>query len=865
LPGIFERFSLTVQRFPDLISLQIREDSRTRGLTFKEVHERAKAVGFYLSGIGIRKGDRVAIFAENSPEWGVAYLGIVSIGGVAVPLDAQYTMGEVENLLKDSESKAIFTSRALLPIVSESSTEVRIIPLDEPIPGLPPVEFPKMDDEDLASLLYTSGTTGIPKGVMLTHGNLLSNADSLIRPGVVSHNDHVLCILPLHHSYPFMVCFLVPILVGGRVTFLNSLKGPDIVKTIREEGVTVLVGVPQLYSLMRKGIMGRIESLPGWMRLVARTLFLIARETRRRTGINLGRLVFRKVHREFGRLRFFACGGARLDPSIAVDLEGLGFSILEGYGLTETSPVVTFNLPDGKRIGSVGRGIEGVEVWIENPDPSGVGEVAIKGPNVMKGYYKRPDLTAEAIRDGWFRSGDLGYIDPEGYLFITGRSKEVIVLSSGKNIYPEDVENHYLKSPYIKEICIVGIPDPHHPGSFEGIKALVFPNYERLSADGIANISEYIRWQIERLSATLPAHKRVSGFSVLREPLPRTHLGKIRRFMVKEPLPFVPEEMPLSDEDQRLMETDVARVVLHTLSSITDRRISMGSNLELDLGIDSLGRVEMTVAIEKAFGVSVPKTFPSEVATVKDVILKMMEFAKGRGEVEALMKPISWGDILQQPPPEDMIRRIGLERGLLSNLTLRLTVWLLYVIGRTLLRLEVKGIENIPKDRAFIVTPNHVSYIDGFVVRAALRRLPNMYTMGFRGIFRGPITSRFARWGRIIRIDADSGLSESLQASAYVLKEGIALMVFPEGGRSVDGRVMPFKKGIGILAKELNVPLVPTYIEGSFDVLPRGAWLPRLRKVKVTFGEALDPEDIKELDYQGIADRLRERVISLKA
>lgn len=849
----------------------MRGEDGLKSFTFRDVSDRAAGIGHHLSGLGINKGDRVAIFSENCPEWGMAYLGIVSIGAVAVPLDAQYTKDEVENLLKDSESRAIFTSPTLLPAVKEASQglNIKIIRLDEHFADAgTDLKSVPINDDDLASLLYTSGTTGVPKGVMLTHGNLLSNADAIIQSRIVTHDDHVLGILPLHHTYPFMVCFLVPLLGGGKVTYLNSLKGPDIVKAIREEGVTVLVGVPQLFALMRKGILGKIDALSGLTGLITRGLFVISREARRRGGINLGKVVFKKVHREFGgNLRFFASGGARLDPAVMHDMEGLGFTIFEGYGLTETSPVATFNLPGRKKTGSVGKAVPQVEVKVENPDSAGVGEIIIKGPNVMKGYYKRPDATADVLKGGWFHSGDLGYMDSDGYLFITGRSKEVIVLSSGKNVYPEDVESHYLNSPYIKEICVIGIPDPDHPGSFVGIKALIFPNYENLAADGIANVGDQIKWQIEKFSATLPTYKRASGFSILKEPLPRTHLGKIRRFMVKDEeagAGFKPAPA-LTDEDQRLMETDTGKTVLHAISSITDKKVFINSNLELDLGIDSLGRVELIVALENGLGVPMPQAFPSEVATVKDVILIAAECANAESDLEALKRPVSWHDILIKLPPEEMIKRIGLRRGVIGDALLRFVLWLIYLISRFFLRLETRGSENVPEDGACIITPNHVSFIDGFVIGGIIRkRLPKLYAVGFRGFFNGPITSRLGKWSHVIIIDAESGLSESLQVSAYALKEGVALIVFPEGGRSVDGRILPFKKGVGILAKELNVPLIPTYIEGTLEVLPREAWIPRLRKVTVTFGKPLTPEDIRRLDYQGIADRLREKVVSIK-
>lgn len=874
MSAIFERFTEIAERFPDLVALQMKEEAGPKKLIYRELFRKAIAISSNLSSLGIKGGDSIAIFSENCPEWCAAYLGIVSIGAVAVPLDFQYTKEEVANLLKDSGSKAIFTSKTLFTVVQEATRglEVKIIRLDELAPEKPHLSLLAKDGkeviaDDPASLLYTSGTTGTPKGVMLSHRNLISNADAIISTGIINHEDHVLGILPLHHTYPFMTCFLAPLLVGGKVTFLNSLKGPDIVKTIRDDGVSVLVGVPQLYSMMRKAIKSKIESLTGVRRLIAMAMFNVSRTTRKRAGINIGKIIFRKVHREFGRrLRFFASGGACLDPAIKTDMEGFGFTLLEGYGLTETSPVVTFNLPGKDKTGSVGTAINHVEVRIEKPDSSGVGEVIVKGPNVMKGYFKRLDMTAGVIKDGWFHTGDLGYKDQEGYLFITGRSKEVIVLSSGKNIYPEDVEAHYLQSPYIKEICVIGIPDPSLPGSFEGIKSLVFPNYETLAADRIVNVGDWIKWQIEKLSATLPAYKRVSGFSILKEPLPRTHLGKIRRFMVKETgLEVVSEERPVSDEDQMIMETDSAKMVLRALSSLTDKKISINSNLELDLGIDSLGRIELMVSLENETGMIFPQTFSSDVATVRDVILKISEYERGKSTIVGLKKPISWSEIVGLPPSEELIRRINIQQGFAGRLTLSISLWVLSLVFRFFLRLEVVGMENVPKEGACILTPNHVSFIDGFVVGAAIRkRLPGLYAVGFRGLFHGPLTSRLAKWSHIISIDADQGLSESLQASSYVLKEGVALIVFPEGGRSVDGRILPFKKGVGILAGELNVPLVPTYIDGALDVLPRGAWIPRLKKVTVRFGRPLTIEEIRGLDYQGIADRLREEVISLR-
>ncbi|MGH7351394.1 MAG: AMP-dependent synthetase/ligase, partial [Candidatus Methylomirabilales bacterium] len=452
-------------RFQDSVAFQIKRDGRYLPWSYGEVADQAHRLATFLRQIQISPGDRVALLAENRPEWCVAYLGIVAAGATAVPLDVQLGGQELENLLHHSESRVIVVSEAELgkvqPIIARLPSRPQVILLDEKAPtgahtlaeilqSSPKGPLPPVPSESTASILYTSGTTGSPKGVILTHRNLVANSSGVRALGFCGPEDNLLALLPLHHVYAFMITFVTPLLTGARVTFLQSLKPPDLLQCMRETGVSILVGVPQLLTLLHRGIFQEVQKRPRPLRLLFGLLLGLAGAVQAYLQRNPGPLLFPQIHRRFGgRLRLISSGGAKLDPAVGRDLHRLGFPVLEGYGLTETSPVVTFNPPQKPRFRSVGVPLPDVQVRIMDPGPDGVGEIAIQGPNVMQCYFKDPKETAKSFRDGWFLSGDLGYLDAEGYLYITGRRKEVIVLSTGKNIYPEEVEAHFRKSPYI--------------------------------------------------------------------------------------------------------------------------------------------------------------------------------------------------------------------------------------------------------------------------------------------------------------------------------------------------------------------------------------------------------------------------------
>lgn len=852
-------------------------------LGYGEFALRVKCLASYLAGNGLVSGDRAVIMSENRPEWCSAYLSIILAGGIAVPIDAQLGPAEVANLLGDSEPKTVFhsgkTKRDVLAALEEISAgrgvQVLLVDFDSPfyetiLQTASVGSFPTRSGEEIASIIYTSGTTGKPKGVMLSHGNFCSDAMSLIRARIVSHEDNVLAVLPLHHTYAFMCTFLVPLFLGASITYPESLKGPDLMAAIRDRGVSVLVGVPQLLGLIRTGILEKMERMPGPLPFLLAALRRFSGFLRERFDVNPGRIVFRRVHAAMGKgFRFFASGGARLDPVIMKDLEALGFTVLEGYGLTETSPVVTFNPFSKRKPGSAGKSLPSVEMRILSPSGTAEGEIAIKGPMVMKGYYRNPAATAEAFQNGWFRTGDIGRLDSEGYLFITGRSKEIIVLGSGKNIYPEEVEKAYLACPLIREICVLGTERG------DALHAVIVPDLDYAAEKHISNIQEEIKWKVQEISSRLPSYKRVTGLSIRTEPLPRTPLGKLRRFMITASPPARGQadtkekkrgDIAPADEASRKVFDALRQFLKEGEQPVED------DNLELDLGLDSLSKIELVVLLEKTFSVKLTEDFLSDINTVRELIGKIKKQAAPASAAGPL-RPNGWKEILSREPSGDDLRLISLQEPGTRMLPALVMHSVLRMLFRIFFKLEAIGLENIPADGNFIMAPNHTSYLDGFVAILALpfSYFRDLYALGLSEFFAGRIKGWFARTAHVIPIDSSVYLSKALQISAYVLRNGRSLCVFPEGGRSYDGTLMEFKKGVGVLALEMNIPVIPVFIDGTFEALPRGTRWPKRGKISVTFGQPIVAGDLgssrkeKGVDeYQFFADEVRERVRSLK-
>ncbi|MGA6826174.1 AMP-binding protein [Nitrospira sp. NS4] len=872
LESIPEAVAAAVRRSGGRVALQIKEAGEYRRYTYEELDRLVTTLSSSLSSLGFCPGQRAAILLENRPEWVIAYFGILSSGGTAVPLDIQLTSQEIQSLLARSGSRFLFVSSRTRPLIGTASlTDVTIVTVDQPeawaLRSLQELlreeggagtggKAVTVHPDDIAALLYTSGTTGEPKGVLLSHWNLVSNARGLIMSGLAGPDDHFVALLPLHHAYPFMVSCLVPLLLGAEITFAPTLKGPELLECLREARITFFVAVPQVYAMIRRALGEEISRRPALTRAFVRLLLPCSGWLRHHLRINPGRTFFAPVHRRFGpSLRIMTCGGARLDPEAAEEFHRFGFTLLEGYGLTETAPVITFNPGRKPKFGSVGLPIPGVEVRIANPDEQGIGEVTVRGPNVMLGYDGNPEATAASFIDGWFRSGDLGYLDGEGYLHLTGRAKELIVTAGGKKIVPEELETLYEASPLIAEICLVGAV---RPGEGEGLYAVVVPDLNYVKAEKILDVRQEVKSELARIGWSLPVYKRISGLSILSSPLPRTRLGKIKRYQVAALVESMGRGMAqpgsLSEADRRLLETEAGVHVSKALRPFLEkgRVLSPEDHLDLDLGFDSLRRLELLSALEQWYG-HLPESLIRNVMTVRDLIEQVSGQSPGGAVMDAGGK--SWRDLLKADPPPDIRERLLRPPAPLFRLMLSFARRLVRLLFRVAFRLRVTGIEQFPVTGPFLLAVNHASYLDPFLLLVAVpdEVSGRVHFIGWEPYFRSRVSRWISRLGRVILIGAEASFVTALQAAALVERRGGVLGIFPEGQRSIDGNPLPFQPGIGILACELGVPVVPAWIEGTYQAWPVGRTLPRFSPVSLVVGPPVlvTPELIQRWQQEG--------------
>ncbi len=522
------------------------------GYTFMAAARAVRAFTALLEREGVRPGARVALQSDNRPEWGLAYLSVLAAGAVVVPLDAQLKDLEVGEILAFAEATHAVCDARHLPVLEAARLARRrllgLVALD-PVPHLPhwdqalreyvttAAPAPAAQPHDLAVLLFTSGTTAQAKGVMLSHTNLLSNVESVVRTFEFSSTDRFLSILPLHHTFESTAGLLCPLRVGASVCYARGLASRELREDMASSGATLFIGVPLLYEKLMTAIRNAIDEAPLPTRLLARSLLGLSRLVRRATGLRLGRTLVRPLRRKAGldRLRMFVTGAAPFAPDVFWRYIDFGWPMVEGYGLTETSPVVCANRPHHPTPGAVGWPMPGIEVKIEAPDADGDGEIAVRGPNVMLGYWRQPELTAEVLRDGWFHTGDLGRVQTDGRVRITGRLKNMIATAAGKKIYPEEIEVQLSNSHYVLEVVVAGGRDPR--GEREEVHAHIVPNLVRLAelarsqgrACDDAFVERVLKSEVEARCEVLASYKRVKRVIVRTDEFPKTTTGKIQR------------------------------------------------------------------------------------------------------------------------------------------------------------------------------------------------------------------------------------------------------------------------------------------------------------------------------------------------
>jgi long-chain acyl-CoA synthetase len=842
------RIADTAAQYPREVAIEHVDGNTVVSTSYAELTAHAAAWTAALAGAGVARGDRVAVLGSNTEPWIAAYLGALRMGAVAVPLDTAYNAQQLHTILSHCSATALCvsdrfaataeTARETLRARGERLPALLLLERTENDAPTPVVDAPIVNvaTDDAAIILYTSGTTADPKGVVLTHGNLDAERSAALSVVDCRQSDAILGVLPLFHALAQMANLLVPLAVGARVVFLETINSAALVSALQERGITIFVCVPQFFYLIHQRVLAEVERAGLARRTIFRVLLKTSGWCRDRLRWNPGRAWFGRVHRVLGpRMRLLVTGGSRFDPAIGRDLYDMGFTVLNGYGLTETSGAATVQRPNDRYTTSVGGPLSGVEVRIGPVDrgdrDADDGEILIRGPILMREYFQRPDATAEALRDGWLHTGDLGYLDAQGRVYITGRQKEVIVLSSGKNIYPEEIEMHYGQSPFIKELCVLGLAHPDAPAA-ERLHAVIVPDEEALKSRGTVNVRELIRFELEGLATRLPAHKRILSFDISRSPLPRTSTGKIRRHEVSRAAQTdaatarerstSPPETPFTDE-QRAWSSDSRHAdVLAAIGEQLRKPPHPEANLELDLGLDSMERVELLTALEQRTGRTITAEARAEIFTVRQLVEAIVTAEHRNGDSPAAPAELPWDHLLSQPVDEALLKDLDRIRGLRAiGFYIFSRCW--RGVARLMFGFRPAGLDRLPASGPVILAPNHQSYLDGLFLTGALPFfvLRRTFVVGASEYFE----TRSARWlaklANIVPVDPDANLVTAMQACASGLRSNHVLLLFPEGERSIDGEVRPFRKGAAILSAYLNVPIVPIAVDGPFALWPR--------------------------------------------
>jgi long-chain acyl-CoA synthetase len=814
---------------------------RNQKITFGECWRRVESLAIFLRQEGYGRGDIIAILAGNSPEWCIAYMAITAIGSIALPLDTNLMSDQYRTMLRIVEARAVFVSEPFRGVFEEGT--VYAIDMEPPIAGIISLPEVLIAEDDIASLLFTSGTTGNPKIVSLTHGNILHIALACTRLEEYTKDDVTLAMLPLFHVYAFESTFMAPLVTGSSIVFLNSLKGPDIIRALAENPITIFPAAPQMWELFFDAMVGKIRAQsPAKYRLFS--FFLHTAPFLKAVGLGfLPDKIFRPVHDLFGqKIRFFISGGAPLKKEYFNAYKSMGFYIMEGYGLTETTGPIAIPYYREAVAGAVGPPIPGNEVKIKDVNSDGIGEIWLKGPAVMAGYYRNDETNRQAFDgEGFFNTQDLGYVDGRGHIHITGRKKNVIVLDSGKNVYPEELELHFRTSPLISEIAVFG----RKIDGRETVCAVIVP------AAGLKDGYRAVREEISALNKHLPPYKALVRFALSADPLPR---NSTRKVLIDDVIRLLAQGIYQENEAgsatlrKRLVAADAReQEIVGILGEKLHSADFYASETLSDRGIDSLGLIELIVYLEESLDISVDLDKVSPFQRIEEFVryLAGCERRAGGNLDEQILRGEVTTDLKTFPNP--------------------LAEFILFVVrmvSRLCWRLRVVHPERLVPDNAIVVA-NHQSNLDPPWL---LNAIP--YRLRKRIFLIGKKELSFLRYPLIgaplLFVDRAGNIVPALKAAADVLRSGASLVIFPEGTRTSDGALGKFKSGAAYLAWHLGKKIIPVRIEGSFEILPRGRVIPRFlggRRGILRVGEPIDPGRFDS--FEALNDHLRKVIETL--
>ena len=820
-------------RFGSRPALLIRPSFRTRVWRYRDLAATVPRAARVLAEAGLQRGDRVIIWAVNRPEWGIAFLATAHAGGVSVPLDVRHTVDFGSKIVAQTGARLVIATRQTA--ASARQLGLPIIWLEN-LPDLAraatPLPAAAVEAQTLAEIVFTSGTTGEPKGAMLSHGNLMASATALTKVLSFGEKDRLLSVLPLSHLYEQVLGFIAPLMVGASVVYPVSRQPAVLIRTFRDFKVSVLLIVPQGLRLLNAAIERKVDQSGRRSRF--EQLHRLARHLPRRVR----RLLFRPVLREFGgRLHTVGVGASALEVDIAQRWMEMGVDVLQGYGATEMGPVVSFTRPERNVVGTVGEPIPGVEVRIE-PD----GEILARGPGRFLGYWQNDEATATAIdAEGWYRTGDLGAMTPEGMLTFRGRKKDMLALPDGQKVYPEDVEAVLREDSRLRDATVVGWP----LGPGLRVHAVLLMN-DPSDADAV----------IAAANAKLAPHQQIRGRTVWRDDdLPRTHTLKVRKRdvlarLADAELPSsasLPDATRVARDDAASGDIDPVTQIVAGVAGVEPSAVPATARLSTDLDLDSLRRVELLGVIEEELGIFVDDDALEPDATVKDLVALVDAAREGKRTHRSWRWPLS-----------PAARAVGLAFQML----------LMYPFVNLFYRVRTTGLERLRSvEGPVLLTPNHCLHLDNGII---LSRLP----VGVRWklsvaaaadtIYDNPIQGALASLiANAFPLQREGGVRRSLEMLGDRLDKGFNILIYPEGKLTVGGPLQPFMAGAGLIAVEGGTPIVPLKIKiNQMSIIDRRRVPARLRgDVELVVGDPLwFPSD---MDHATATTRLEAAVAAL--
>jgi long-chain acyl-CoA synthetase len=757
----------------DHAALRIKPAFRTRTWTYGQIGDLVPRVATLLAQAGVQPGDRVLIWAVPRPEWGIASLGAQWAQAISVPIDVRSTDAFASKLAAQTQPKLVLASQPTLKAASRLELPVLTVESLVDRAGVAAAApHPQADPDALAEIVFTSGSTGEPKGVMLSHRNIVSNTTSLRGVVPLGPETRILSILPLSHMYGMNPGFLAPLLAGAMIVYPTSLQPSVLARTFREQRVTMLLAVPQVLKLLDNAIQRRVDSSGH------HDLFEKMHALGRHLPMPLRRLLFWPVLNQMGGLSIVALGGAPLSPVLAQRWQEIGVVALQGYGATETSPVISMTRLEANRIGTVGQPIPGVEVRIAQD-----GEVIVSGPNVFLGYYEKPEATQQVLRDGWYHTGDLGTLDEDRFLTLHGRKKDMLALADGTKVYPEDIENTLSRDPRVQDSAVVGLENAAGETQVHAVLLL----REAAEAPDV----------VRAANTQMAPNQQIRGFSVWPdEDLPRTSTLKVKKIAVLEWLRTQETSAgrPLAyGADEKAAPQSPIEHLVSRMEGIDAIAVRPNARIASDLGLDSLGKVELLSLIEEELGAYVDDADLDPDATLAE-LQSMVDAAAGTKRQEGIF---GW-------PLNPLVRAIG--------------IGIQQTVGQLLLtifyRRRTIGLENLRGLQGPVLfTPNHHMHNDNAPIICGIpvswrwkmsvaAAQDSIFDTKWHGFLAGLLGNAFP-------VNREGAARRSLDLLGARLDRGFSILIYPEGKMTVDGPLQPFKSGTGLVAILGAVPVVP--------------------------------------------------------